>query len=72
MESSIKDKIFPQCANEALAIIRSNFTRFGRKELGQLANEYIFFNEYNPDQNIWIKVGFFLLMYMVVKFIFIF
>ena len=56
MESSITSKIFPDCANEALAIIRSNYNRLGKKELSHFANEYIFFNEYNKEQKIWIKV----------------
>ena len=54
--SAIKNKIFPNCASEALSIIRSNYSRIGKKELAHLANEFIFFNEYNIDQKIWIKV----------------
>ena len=56
MESLIKSKNFPDCANEALSIIRSTYNRIGKKELGHLANEYIFINEFNKEQNTWVKV----------------
>ena len=55
--SSILNKKFPECANEALALIRSNYNRVSKQELTHLANEYVFFNEYNKEQNVWVKVS---------------
>lgn len=53
--SSISQHKFPDCANEALQIIGANLNRIGKTELTHLANEYIFFNEFKHDQNIWVK-----------------
>ncbi len=55
MESKLNKK-YPDCANEAILLIRSNYDRFNRQELMHLAYEFIFFYEYKNDQSIWIKV----------------
>lgn len=47
---------FPECANKALAFIRNNYNRAGRQELSNLAYKCIFFNDYNQEQNTWVKV----------------
>lgn len=52
------NKKFPDCANEALVLIRSNFNRVSKQELQHLAYEFILFYEFKPDQKIWIKVFF--------------
>lgn len=49
------NKKFPDCANEALVLIRSNFNRVSKQELQHLAYEFIFFYEFKPDQKIWTK-----------------
>lgn len=50
---SILNKTYPDCAQEALKIIKLNNQRFNRQELNNLANEFIFFNEFKHDQ--WVK-----------------
>lgn len=54
---SILNKEFPECAKEALILIRTNYNRIGRQELTNLAYQFVFHNEYKQDQNIWVKVG---------------
>ena len=55
MDSKLNKK-YPDCANEALILIRSNYDRFSRQELIHLAYEFIFFYEFKTEQNMWIKV----------------
>jgi hypothetical protein len=50
------NKKFPECANEALILIRSNYNRIGKQELMHLAYEFIFFYDFNKEQKMWIKV----------------
>lgn len=50
------NKKFPDCANEALILIRTNYNRIGKQELLHLAYEFIFFYDFNKEQNSWIKV----------------
>lgn len=51
------NKKYPDCANEALNLIRSNYTRVSRQELIHLSYEFIFFYEFKKEQNAWIKVN---------------
>lgn len=53
---SIVNLEFPECANKALGFIRNNYNRLGRQELTNLAYKCIFYNEYNQEQNSWVKV----------------
>jgi hypothetical protein len=46
-------KIYPDCAAEALKLIKLNSSRVTRLELSNIANEYVFFNDYKGDQ--WTK-----------------
>lgn len=55
------NKKYPECANEALSVIRSNYTRVSRQELIHLSYEFIFFYEFKKEQNTWIKVNDFIL-----------
>lgn len=55
-KSAILNKTYPECALEALILIKSNFNRISKQELTNLAYECIFFSEFKPDQNIWTKV----------------
>lgn len=54
MDSKLQKK-FPDCANEALILIRSNYNRVSKQELMHLAYEFIFFYEFKNDQKTWVK-----------------
>jgi len=49
------NKKYPECANEALNVIRTNYRRVSRQELVHLSYEFIFLYEKQAN-NIWIKV----------------
>jgi hypothetical protein len=51
------NKKYPECANEALALIRTNYNRVSRQELIHLSYEFIFFYELKKETNTWIKVS---------------
>ena len=56
MDSKLNKK-FPECANEALMLIRSNYNRVSKQELTHLAYEFILFYEFKNDQKKWVKVN---------------
>ena len=55
MDSNLNKK-FPDCANEALLLIRAHYKRVSKQELVHLAYEFILFYEFKADQNTWLKV----------------
>jgi hypothetical protein len=54
--NSMLSKDFPNFAREALQLIRSNHNRIAKHDLFNLANERIFLNKFNEEQNVWVKV----------------
>ena len=50
------NKKFPECAIEALKIIRMNHKRYNKPEMAHLAYNYILYCEFDKDKNNWIKV----------------
>ncbi len=70
-KSILQQKNYPDCAKEALNLIRNTYTRVGKQELTHLAFEYIFLYDYNKDQNTWVKVTIHLKLKLYQKFEFI-
>jgi hypothetical protein len=50
------NKKYPECANEALNVIRTNYRRVSRQELIHLSYEFIFLYEKQAN-NLWNKVS---------------
>ena len=50
------NKKYPECAVEALQLIRSNYNRVSKQEFTRLAYEFVFFFEFKPETKTWIKV----------------
>lgn len=52
-----KVKNYPKCVNDALQLIRTNYTRISKPELARLAIENILYYEFIAEKNLWVKVS---------------
>ena len=46
---------YQESINEALVLIKTNYSRLNKKDVVQVINERIFLNEFNREQNTWTK-----------------